>query len=58
MFSKTKQKTSSYVLSESVGDYSPNETGFDLKEAINPKEDLDEIMKAFDFYNDDKKKKK
>ncbi len=29
-----------------------NETGFDLKEAINPKEDLDEIMKAFDFFND------
>lgn len=28
-----------------------NETGFDLKEAINPKEDLDEIMKAFDFFN-------
>ncbi len=28
-----------------------NETGFDLKKAINPKEDLDEIMKAFDFFN-------
>ncbi len=27
-----------------------NETGFDLKEAINPKDDLDEIMKAFDFF--------
>lgn len=29
--------------------------GFDLKEAINPKDDLGEIMKAFDFYggNDD-----
>ena len=27
-----------------------NETGFDLKEAINPKQDLDEIMKAFDFF--------
>ncbi len=25
--------------------------GFDLKEAINPKEDLSEIMKAFDFYS-------
>ena len=32
-----------------------NETGFDLKEAINPKEDLDEIMKAFDFFNDNNK---
>lgn len=30
-----------------------NETGFDLKEAINPKEDLDEIMKAFDFFVDE-----
>ena len=28
-----------------------NETGFDLKEAINPKDDLDEIMKAFDFFD-------
>jgi hypothetical protein len=30
-------------------------SGFDLKEAISPKDDLSEIMKAFDFYkNDDK----
>ncbi len=36
-----------------------NETGFDLKEAINPKDDLDEIMKAFDFFdpNEDSDKK-
>lgn len=27
----------------------PNESGFDLKEAVNPKSDLDEIMKAFNF---------
>lgn len=27
------------------------DSGFDLKEAINPKDDLAEIMKAFDFYN-------
>ena len=26
-------------------------SGFDLKEAINPKDDLEEIMKAFDFFN-------
>lgn len=31
----------------------PNESGFDLKDALNPKEDLDEIMKAFDFFGDD-----
>lgn len=26
------------------------ESGFDLEDALNPKEDLDEIMKAFDFF--------
>ena len=33
-----------------------NENGFDLEDALNPKEDLDEIMKAFDFFieNEDK----
>lgn len=30
--------------------------GFDLKEALNPTEDLAEIMKDFDFFNDNKKK--
>ncbi len=29
---------------------------FDLKEALNPKEDLNEIMKAFDFFNDENNK--
>lgn len=29
----------------------PNESGFDLEEALNPKEDLLEIMKTFDFFN-------
>ena len=32
-----------------------NETGFDLKEAVNPKDDLEEIMKSFDFFNANKK---
>ena len=27
----------------------PNESGFDLKQAVNPTEDLEEIMKAFNF---------
>jgi hypothetical protein len=27
-----------------------NESGFNLKEAVNPKDDLDEIMKSFDFF--------
>ena len=31
----------------------PNESGFDLKDALNPKEDLDEIMKAFDFFGEE-----
>ena len=60
MFQNNKKKNSSgsYVVGGNLGDLSPNESGFDLKEAVNPKEDLDEIMKAFDFFNDDKKKKK
>lgn len=36
----------------------PNESGFDLEDALNPKEDLDEIMKAFDFFVPEKDKKK
>lgn len=27
-----------------------SESGFDLEEAVNPKDDLEEIMKSFDFY--------
>lgn len=34
----------------SVPDYTKNQGAFDLNEAINPKEDLEEIMKSFDFY--------
>lgn len=30
-----------------------NEYKFDFDDAMNPKENLDEIMKAFDFYNDE-----
>ena len=30
--------------------YIPNETGFDLNECMNPTDDLAEIMKSFDFY--------
>lgn len=29
------------------------ESGFNLEEALHPTEDLEEIMKAFDFYNED-----
>ena len=31
----------------------PNESGFDLKEALNPKQELDEIMADFDFFETD-----
>lgn len=31
----------------------PNATGFDLKQALNPTEELSEIMKAFDFFDKD-----
>lgn len=40
----------------------PNETGFDLRAAVNPKETMKDIMSEFDFYNptvaEGKKKKK
>ena len=29
-----------------------DESGFDFEEALNPTDDLEEIMKAFDFYNE------
>lgn len=35
-----------------------NESGFDLNEALHPKEDLEEIMKAFDFANSKKNQSK
>lgn len=35
-----------------VPDYTKGDGKFDLNEAINPKEDLEEIMKSFDFYNE------
>ncbi|PKK95700.1 MAG: hypothetical protein CVV59_02325 [Tenericutes bacterium HGW-Tenericutes-4] len=31
----------------------PNATGFDLKQALNPTEELSEIMKSFDFFDND-----
>lgn len=52
-----KHENSNYFSKKDIGDYTPNESGFDLKEAVNPTEDLEDIMKAFDFYNDNKKKK-
>ena len=35
-----------------VPDYSQGDGKFDLNEAINPKEDLKEIMKSFDFFDE------
>ena len=36
--------------SDETNEMTVNESGFDLKEAVNPKDDLDEIMKSFDFF--------
>ena len=36
----------------------PNESGFSLEDALNPKEDLEEIMRAFDFFIPEDKNKK
>lgn len=35
----------------------PESSGFDLEDALNPKEDLDEIMKAFDFFLENEENK-
>ncbi len=37
---------------KSLKDFPVSESGFSFEEALNPTEDLSEIMKAFDFYND------
>lgn len=37
-------------------DKKPENSGFDLEDALNPKEDLDEIMKAFDFFIENENK--
>lgn len=48
----TDIKYSNFLSKSKDKDFpSPNDSGFDLKEAVNPKEDLDEIMKSFDFFN-------
>lgn len=47
------------AYSKAIFNNQKNESGFDLKEALNPKEDLEEIMKSFSFYpNKDEKNKK
>ncbi|MFQ6750042.1 MAG: hypothetical protein ACLRFR_04345 [Clostridia bacterium] len=45
---ETENNAYAKILSHE-GDFTPNESGFDLKEAVNPKDDLSEIMKAFDL---------
>ena len=53
-FDDKGQYTNFLSKKESVDDEFPypDESGFDLKEAVNPKDDLSEIMRSFDFYND------
>ncbi len=36
---------------KTLKDYPVSESGFSFEEALNPTDDLEEIMKAFDFYN-------
>ena len=55
---KSKKKKSNSVITAELSYPTPNESGFDLKEAVNPKDDLSEIMKAFDFYEEDTKPNK
>lgn len=37
---------------KTLKDVPVSESGFSFEEALNPKDDLEEIMKAFDFYNE------
>ncbi len=41
------------AFSKNLGRNKKVSSAFDLQEALNPKEDLEEIMKAFDFYNEE-----
>lgn len=56
MFKGNKKNNS--VITANLAYPTPNESGFDLKEAVNPKDDLEEIMKSFDFFEEDNGKKK
>lgn len=58
MFKKSDQKLKNSVIGAKLKYPTPNESGFDLKEAVNPKDDLEEIMRAFDFYDENPKDKK
>lgn len=57
MFKQQAKKNNS-VITADLAYPTPNESGFDLKAAVNPKDDLNEIMKAFDFYEEEPKGKK
>lgn len=41
------------TVPKTLKDYPVSESGFSFEEALNPTENLEEIMKAFDFYNQD-----
>ncbi len=52
-YKKTPQPPKEVHISttKTLKDYPVSESGFSFEEALNPTEDLEEIMKAFDFYN-------
>ena len=55
--SNADAENNAYAKNITHGTPKKQESGFDINEALNTKEDLDEIMKAFDFYAGDKKNK-
>lgn len=55
--SNVDAENNAYAKNITHGTPKKQESGFDINEALNTKEDLDEIMKAFDFYAGDKKNK-
>lgn len=54
-YAKTFQKKKAKPKELEFAYPEPNESGFDLKEALNPHDNLDTIMSAFDFYEPNKK---
>ena len=52
---ETENKEVENPIEEKIENYmnANKEKGFDLSEAVCPKETLEEIMKAFDFYPDE-----
>ena len=60
-YSKNIVRSKYKSRSSNIPVYEPNETGFDIQEALNIKEDLAVVMQGFDFFDElesNKRKKK